>query len=116
MNTNRMMPTFAANQNSGSKIGCSMGTRKIPAIPRNSTPNTGNVIRSNGRAGRAACEKHTSALAANINVGKKPEPNFSGHNGCHPPRNSSVATQETVTMLAYSAIKKDANFMLEYSV
>src|ERR1700755_3034328 len=49
-------------------------------------------------------------------VGTKFEPYCAGHSGCHPPRKSSVATQETVTMLAYSAMKNDANFMLEYSV
>ena len=35
-----------------------------------------------------------------------------GQSGCQPPRNSSVATQQTVIMLAYSAMKKAANFML----
>ena len=34
----------------------------------------------------------------------------------HPPRNSSVATQPTVIMLAYSAMKNMANFMELYSV
>src|SRR5579871_4396996 len=38
-----------------------------------------------------------------------------GNRGVQPPRNKSVATQATVTMLAYSAMKKDANFMLLYS-
>src|SRR3984957_7252532 len=49
-------------------------------------------------------------------VGVKREPFSAGKIGCHPPRNNRVATQETVTMLAYSAMKNDANFMLEYSV
>src|ERR1700722_18934951 len=39
-----------------------------------------------------------------------------GRMGCQPPRNKSVATQQTATMWAYSAIKNDANFMLLYSV
>ena len=39
-----------------------------------------------------------------------------GNNGCQPPRNSSVATQVMVIMFAYSDMKKEANFMLEYSV
>src|SRR5580700_3901508 len=53
---------------------------------------------------------------AKIMVGMNRDPYSAGNKGCHPPRNSSVATQETVTMLAYSAMKNDANFMLEYSV
>src|SRR5260370_39845900 len=48
--------------------------------------------------------------------GRNFEPYCSGNGGCHPPRNNSAATQETVTMLAYSAMKNAANFMLEYSV
>src|ERR1041385_710994 len=51
-----------------------------------------------------------------MSVGMKLDPYSAGHSGCQPPRNSKVATQETVTMLAYSAMKNDANFMLEYSV
>src|SRR5580692_2540957 len=57
-----------------------------------------------------------SAPKANTSVGMNRDPYSAGNNGCQPPRNSSVATQDTVTMLAYSAIKNDANFMLEYSV
>src|ERR1700686_4073276 len=38
-----------------------------------------------------------------------------GNAGVHPPRNSSVATHVTVSMLAYSAMKKAANVMLLYS-
>src|SRR6266849_3747024 len=51
-----------------------------------------------------------------ISDGTYAEPNSDGNSGCQPPRNSSVATQETVTMLAYSAMKNAANFILEYSV
>src|SRR5579864_2752873 len=47
--------------------------------------------------------------------GRNLAPYCSGNGGCHPPRNSSVPTQETVTMLAYSAMKKLANFIEEYS-
>src|SRR5579862_1271626 len=115
MNTNRMMSTFAENQNSGNRINCTGGTKKIPARPRNSTPNTGSVIRSKGRAGFAAWKKQSNALAPKIATGIRPEPYFSGKIGCQPPRNRSVAMQETVTMLAYSAMKNDANFMLAYS-
>src|SRR6476661_2714993 len=39
-----------------------------------------------------------------------------GNNGCQPPRYNNVATQVMVTMLAYSDMKKQANFMLLYSV
>src|SRR6476660_7846724 len=49
-------------------------------------------------------------------VGMNFDPYSAGNGGCQPPRNSSVATQETVIMLAYSAMKNEANFMLEYSV
>ena len=35
---------------------------------------------------------------------------------CHPPRKSSEASQATVIMLAYSAMKNMANFMALYSV
>src|SRR6266404_3839700 len=38
-----------------------------------------------------------------------------GNAGVHPPRNNSVATHVTVSMLAYSAMKKAANVMLLYS-
>src|ERR1041385_359746 len=48
--------------------------------------------------------------------GRNFAPYCSGQRGCQPPRKSSVATQDTVTMLAYSAMKKLANFMDEYSV
>src|SRR5580698_10287565 len=50
-----------------------------------------------------------------INGATKFEPYSTGHKGCQPPRNSSVAMQQTVTMLAYSAMKNDAKVMLLYS-
>src|ERR1700722_12290799 len=53
--------------------------------------------------------------AAKIAGAAKLEPHLTGHSGCQPPRNRMVATQQTVTMLAYSAMKKAANFMLLYS-
>src|SRR5438093_9402223 len=43
------------------------------------------------------------------------EPSAAGQSGWQAPRNSRVATEQNVTMLAYSAIKKAAKFMLEYS-
>src|SRR5512145_2176172 len=39
-----------------------------------------------------------------------------GSGPCQPPRNSVVVTAQTVTMLAYSAMKNVAYFILEYSV
>src|SRR5437868_10446336 len=39
-----------------------------------------------------------------------------GKSGCQPPRNSNVATHVIVIMFAYSDMKKEANFMLLYSV
>src|SRR5271154_5471228 len=52
---------------------------------------------------------------ANMSGATKFEPSASGNNGCHPPRNNNVATQHTVTMLEYSAMKKAAKLMLLYS-
>src|SRR5918993_3840492 len=40
----------------------------------------------------------------------------SGQGACQPPRNSVVASADTVAMLMYSARKNSANFRLEYSV
>src|SRR5579863_10683450 len=57
----------------------------------------------------------TSPAMMNSTVGTKLE-NGAGNSGCHPPKNNKVATQQTVTMLAYSAMKNEANFMLLYSV
>src|ERR1035438_9247657 len=45
----------------------------------------------------------------------KSEPHLAGQSGCQPPRNKIVATQQTVTMLEYSAMKKPAKLMLLYS-
>src|SRR5215217_2159386 len=39
-----------------------------------------------------------------------------GHGACHPPRNSVVASAETVNMLTYSASMNIANLIDEYSV
>ena len=41
---------------------------------------------------------------------------LSGHGARQPPRNSVVASAETVVMLMYSARKNIANFIEEYSV
>src|ERR1700678_2065197 len=51
-----------------------------------------------------------------ITDGTRLEPYLTGHGAIHPPKNSMVAMALTVTMLAYSAMKNDANFMLLYSV
>ena len=45
-----------------------------------------------------------------------PSQSDSGHGARQPPRNSVVASAETVTMLTYSARKNSANFSEEYSV
>src|SRR5689334_1726453 len=116
MKTNKIARTLPQNQKRGSRIGWRIGTRNIPAMPKKITPNTGSVYLSNGRAGLAAWKKQIRPLRPKISVGRKPDPYCTGHRGCQPPRKSSVATQETVTMFAYSAMKNDANFMLEYSV
>src|ERR1700722_15109983 len=57
----------------------------------------------------------TAPVTNRISGAAKFEPYATGHNGCQPPRKSSVAMQQTVTILAYSAMKNDANVMLLYS-
>src|SRR5580658_5551039 len=56
-----------------------------------------------------------SPATANMAGATKLEPYSAGHRGCQPPKKSSVATQHTVTMLEYSAMKKPAKLMLLYS-
>src|ERR1700729_1272815 len=51
-----------------------------------------------------------------ITDGTRLEPYWTGHGAIHPPRNRILALALAVTMLAYSAMKNDANFMLLYSV
>src|ERR1035438_7562750 len=121
MYTNKTVSTFAQNQNSGIKAAPTAGTRKMAAIkiaasPNETRPTTGRGKRSTRRAGRAACKKLINPAPTKISGGIRFEPYAAGKMGCQPPRNSSVATQETVTMLQYSAIKNAANFMLPYSV
>src|SRR5262249_13689791 len=58
-----------------------------------------NTLDTNQTVGRAICSHHGP------NIGP-----------FHPPRNRIVASDETVTMLAYSARKNMANFMPLYSV
>src|SRR5690349_14401603 len=59
-------------------------------------------------------------LAVNQSTGHQPEfaPSHSdsGHGARQPPRNSVVASAQTVTMLMYSARKNIANLNDEYSV
>ncbi len=63
---------------------------------------------------------NTAVLARNHTIGKKPlEKNSIRENGngaSQPPRNSVVASADTVTMLMYSARKNIANFSELYSV
>src|SRR5450759_860999 len=60
------------------------------------------------------------SLATNHSIGSQPAlaqlNRLSGQGARHPPRNSVVATAETVIMLMYSARKNIANFSEEYSV
>src|SRR5690242_6871487 len=53
---------------------------------------------------------------AKITDGTKFDPHCGGKVGCQPPRKSTVVMDDTVIILAYSAMKKAANFMLLYSV
>src|SRR5918997_6792829 len=61
-----------------------------------------------------------TTLRKNHSIGNQPSLAPSqieiGHGARQPPRNSVVASAETVTMLMYSARKKTANFSDEYSV
>ena len=61
-----------------------------------------------------------AVLDRNHTIGKKPSDRKStrenGNGACQPPRNSVVASAETVTMLMYSARKNIANFSELYSV
>ena len=64
--------------------------------------------------------KKPQTLAVNHSTGHHPllAPSImlSGHGACQPPRNSVVASAETVVMLTYSASMNIANFSDEYSV
>ena len=64
--------------------------------------------------------RNAATLPRNHRIGKypvfAPSQIDSGHGACQPPRNSVVASAETVTMLTYSARKNSANFSEEYSV
>ena len=59
-------------------------------------------------------------MPTNQSIGHQPEfapcQSDSGHGARQPPRNSVVASAETVTMLMYSARKNIANLNDEYSV
>ena len=62
------------------------------------------------------------SLTRNQRTGHQPSLNMPsliveiGHGARQPPRNSVVATAETLSMLMYSARKNHANFIDEYSV
>ena len=62
----------------------------------------------------------TLTLTRNHSIGHQPglAPDHTeiGHGARQPPRNSVVASAETVIMLMYSARKNSANFSEEYSV
>src|SRR5215831_4920153 len=53
---------------------------------------------------------------AKMTDGMKSEPKAAGKGGVQPPRKRITATDDTVIMFAYSAMKNAANFMLLYSV
>src|SRR5918993_1091863 len=75
-----------------------------------------------GRTPRSHTKKKmkTSVLDRNHTIVNQPSDRNStcenGQIGCQPPRNSVVASAETVTMLMYSARKNIANFSELYSV
>src|SRR5438105_3716044 len=106
------IPTLAQNQNSAIRMVCSIGTMpettKIAAIPRNTSAVTGSEYLSLGRAGFSPAYRATSPPSTNT-IGAIQLDHGAGNSGVQPPRNSSVATQVTVIMLQYSAMKNDAN-------
>src|ERR1019366_8984266 len=115
MYRNRKHPTFVRNQNTPSA-----GTRN--GSHRKSNPRRVEIVATTGRKMRSSNrrrpkENRTSSSAApkNTTTGVYASP-FQGRGRSHPPRNRSVARQLAVTMLAYSAVKNIANFMLLYSV
>src|SRR6187551_3760647 len=63
---------------------------------------------------------NVQTLRVNHSSGHHPElaPSImaNGHGACQPPRNSVVASADTVVMLTYSASMNIANFRDEYSV
>src|SRR5437773_1107132 len=116
MKVNKIAPVLAQNQNSGISHPCTIGSRNTAAINRNTRPNAVRDKWSRRRAGCAAWYSATTPASAKIKLGARLDPYRAGQGAIHPPRNSSVAMALTVTMLAYSAIKNEANFMLLYSV
>src|ERR1700747_3240415 len=116
MKTNNRKPVLAANQNTGMKIETTAGTSSTAARPKNTTANTGSVKRSRRRAGFRPWYRQIAPASAKIADATKLDPNSTGNRGCQPPRNRMVVIEATVTMLAYSAKKNAANFMLLYSV
>ena len=84
------------------KMTPNTGQRELVALPRRiqrrdrERPAPASAKISDGHEARAVLRRATAA--------------------CQPPRNSSVAIALTVIMLAYSAMKNAANFMLLYSV
>src|ERR1039457_660984 len=78
-------------------------------------PAIGSERLSLARTGLIPKYSATSPASANTATGTQFDQG-AGNGGVQPPRKSSVATQVTVIMLQYSAMKNDANFMLLYSV
>ncbi len=66
------------------------------------------------KTNRNASSFSTNQITGNQPVSKCERYGIGG--GCHPPRNSVVATADTVTVLMYSARKKNANLIELYSV
>ena len=118
MKTNRMKPVLAANQNSGSSTACSKRNQEQPRPAKKMTPNAGSVISVAAAAPDAARDTGRSRPAISEDQRRQRSSSRTppATAACQPPRNSSVAIEQTVIMLAYSAMKNAANFMLLYSV
>ena len=113
-----MKPVLAQNQNSGSSQLCTIGSRNTPAMTRKMTPNTGQrelVALPRRVAGR---DRARSAPAtAKISGGHEVRAVLRRARApSSRPETAASPSQLTVIMLAYSAMKNAANFMLLYSV
>ena len=113
-----MPPVLAQNQNSGSSHCCTMGSRKTAGDDQenHTERREGELVAIAEMRLHAMEQRDQRRQRRKSTTGTKLEPYFAGHGATQPPRNSSVAMQLTVIMLAYSAMKNEANFMLLYSV
>ena len=120
MNTNSRMPTLPQNQNSGIRIVCSTGissdTANMAAMPRKTQARDGQREFVHAARGiQAVIERDQSAERENDDRARSSN-TAPGTAAASRPGTAASPRSMTVTMLAYSAMKNAANFMLLYSV